>query len=344
MNKTDLNKIAKNLCASPKGILAADESTNTIKKRFDSIQIESSFESRRDYRELLFKTKNLSSFISGVILFEETLKQKTSDGISIPDFLLQNGIMPGIKVDRGAINLTSDSEEKVTEGLDGLNERLLEYKSLGSKFTKWRAIININLEKKYPTNYCLEVNAFNLARYAKIVQDSGMVPIVEPEVIMDGNHSIEDCFDVTSLILSKVFDHAKIHDVDISGILLKPNMVISGTTCKDQASIEKVSKMTVECLQKNVPDEVPGIVFLSGGQSNKLATSHLNEMNKLYKNLPWKLSFSYGRALQQPSLKVWEGKKENIIQSQEALYNRSKLNSLATLGDYSSDDEKQIIC
>jgi len=343
MTKNIINKIANNLCLSPKGILAADESTKTIKKRFDTINVESSFENRRSYRELLFTTENLNQFISGIILYDETIKQSTSDGIPFPEYLSKNGIIPGIKVDKGATPLTKDSEEKFTEGLDDLNERLNEYKTLGAEFTKWRAIINIDLEKNYPSAYCLESNAFMLARYAKTVQDNEMVPIVEPEVIMDGDHTIEDCFKVTSLTLKKTFEQLNLHQVNLSGILLKPNMVISGTNCKEQSSVEKVAKMTVQCLKDNIPEEVPGIVFLSGGQSNKNATLHLNEMNKLFKDLPWKLSFSYGRALQQPSISSWKGEENNVKNSQDALFNRSKLNSSATSGIYSPNDEQQVL-
>ena len=342
MTKNIVNEIANKLCLSPKGILAADESTNTIKKRFESINIESNFESRRSYRELLFKTKNLNEFISGVILYDETIKQNTSEGVPFPKYLSDIGIIPGIKVDKGAIPLSKDSEEKFTEGLDGLNERLKEYKTLGAEFTKWRAIINIDLKKNYPSSYCLESNAFMLARYAKTVQDNEMVPIVEPEVIMDGNHTIEDCFEVTSSTLKKVFQQLELHQVNLSGILLKPNMVISGTNCKEQASVEKVSKLTMQCLNENVPTEVPGIVFLSGGQSNEKATLHLNEMNKSFKKQPWKISFSYGRALQQPSILSWKGDINNVKKSQDALFKRSKLNSSATSGIYSLSDEHQM--
>ena len=343
MNK-NLNEIAKKLCESPKGILAADESTNTIKKRLDSINVQSTSESRRDYRELLFTTQDLSNYISGVILFEETLKQEMSDGVLFPKYLISKGIIPGIKVDKGAVAKDPNSTEKITEGLDGLGNRLEEYRSLGAQFTKWRAIIDIDSNNRYPSDYCIEVNAYNLGRYARIVQENEMIPIVEPEVIMDGSHSIMDCLKVTTITLKNVFEQLKYHNVDLNSILLKPNMVISGTNCPEQASPETVAKMTVDCLLENVPKEVPGIVFLSGGQSNELATAHLNEMNKLSNNLPWELSFSYGRALQQPSLKLWDGKKENVKLSQDALLIRSKLNSNATSGDYSSEDEKQMVC
>ena len=344
MEKEKISQIAKKLCQAPKGILAADESTNTIKKRLDSIKVASNFESRRDYRELLFKAKGIKDYISGVILYDETIKQEGSDGIPFTKFLSNNNIIPGIKVDKGALPLSSGSDEKITEGLDGLSNRLTEYKSLGAKFTKWRAIIEINNEKKIPSDYCIHSNVFMLARYARIVQDNGMVPIVEPEVLMDGDHSINDCFEVTGKTLKLLFNQLSSHGVFLGGMLLKPNMVISGKKCSSQASIQEVAKMTLSCLEENVSQEVPGIVFLSGGQSNELATKHLNEMNKLKKKIPWKLSFSYGRALQQPSLSLWKGKKENVKNAQDALYLRSKLNSNATLGNYSSNDEKQMPC
>ena len=343
MDKKILEDIAKKLCSPPKGILAADESTNTIKKRFDSINVDSTFESRRQYRELLFKTKDLSNFISGVILFDETIRQNTGEGISFSEFLTKNDIIPGIKVDSGAVAISYESQEKVTEGLDGLNERLKEYKLMGALFTKWRAIIDIDIEKKIPSNYNLELNAFSLARYAKIVQNNNLVPIVEPEVLMDGNHSIDSCFEITKKTLSKVFKELERHDVFLKGILLKPNMVISGNTSSEKSTIEEVGNMTVKCLRETVPEDVPGIVFLSGGQSNEIATEHLNFMNKNFKNLPWKLSFSYGRALQQPSLSIWKGDEKNVEKSQSALYLRGYLNSQATLGEYSSQDENKAL-
>jgi fructose-bisphosphate aldolase class I len=339
MNNNKLNQIAQKLSAQPKGILAADESTNTIKKRFYTINLESNFENRRKYRELLFKTANLNKFISGIILFDETLKQSTSEGVPFGSYLTNIGILPGIKVDTGAVPLTTDSSEKFTEGLDGLSKRLDTYKELGAVFTKWRAIISIDEKSKIPSDYIIELNAYTLARYAKVVQENGLVPIVEPEVLMDGEHSIEKCFQVTSKTLECLFEKLAVHSVRLDGILLKPNMIISGKKSKSQASISEVASMTVECLKENVPPEVPGIVFLSGGQSDKIATEHLNEMNKSFKNLPWNLSFSYGRALQQPTLLSWGGKENKVLDSQNALFNRSKLNSIATLGEYSNELE-----
>ena len=339
MSADKLSSIAKRLCENPKGILAADESTNTIKKRFDSINVESNFEKRRDYRDLLFKTPNLNKFISGVILYDETIRQEDSNKLPLAKYLADNDIMPGIKVDIGAIPLENNSSEKLTEGLDGLGKRLEEYKVLGASFTKWRAIITIDNEKNLPSNYCIESNSFNLARYAKIVQDCGLVPIVEPEVIMDGNHSIDDCYKVTFKTLKSVFSQLELHKVFLGGILLKPNMVISGTLNQNQATVDTVAELTLECLKNCVPKDVPGIVFLSGGQSNKLATEHLNAMNKKANNLPWNLSFSYGRALQQPSLNKWLGKVDNVKAAQEALFQRSKFNSEATQGNYNSENE-----
>ena len=339
MNDNNLDKIAVTLSKPPKGILAADESTNTITKRFDSINLDSSFENRRKYRELLFKTHDLNKFISGVILFDETIRQSTSEGIPFSEFLKNLGILVGIKVDTGALPLTFNSHEKITEGLDGLAKRIEEYKKLGAVFTKWRAIIDIDDKNSIPSDYAIDLNCFNLARYAKVVQDHGLVPIVEPEVLMDGNHNIQKCYNITSKTLKSLFNHLKFHDVDLKGILLKPNMVIAGKKCSEQASVEEVALQTVKCLKENVPDQVPGIVFLSGGQSNELATQHLNQMNISSETFSWNLSFSYGRALQQPALTSWQGKSENMKTSQDALYKRSNLNSSATLGKYSIDLE-----
>ncbi len=334
MDENKLKQIAVELSEPPKGILAADESTNTISKRFKDIKVESSFETRRKYRELLFKTKDLNKFISGVILFDETLRQSTSEGVPFAKYLDEQNIYPGIKVDTGAVPINPHSDEKVTEGLDGLGKRLEEYKDFGAVFTKWRAIIDIKEQHQIPSDYLIEINCHNLARYARVVQDHGMVPIVEPEVLMDGSHDIKSCFEVTSKAQKTLFEHLKKNDVFLGGILLKPNMVISGKKCLSQSDLSEVASMTIKCLKENVPHDVPGIVFLSGGQSNELATQHLNEMNKSSKDLSWNLSFSYGRALQQPSLKTWQGLDENVSDSQKALFHRSKLNSLATLGEY----------
>jgi len=339
MDKVKLNNIAVELSSAPKGILAADESTNTIKKRLDSIKVESNFENRRKYRELLFTTKDLNKYISGVIFYDETVYQKTSEGITFPDFLQSKQIKPGIKVDTGAVDINNDSKEKITEGLDGLRFRLEKYKNNGMIFTKWRAIFEIDSSKNLPSDFSINLNAHSLARYAKIVQESEMVPIVEPEVLMDGTHSIDECYNATSKALNTVFEQLDKHEVFLGGVLLKPNMIISAREAKNQANINTVSQMTLKCLKENVPEEVPGIVFLSGGQSNELATAHLNEMNKVKDNYKWNLSFSYGRALQQPSLNNWQGKDNQIEKSQLALLHRSKLNSDATLGTYSSSEE-----
>ncbi len=340
MNDNNLYKIAVTLSKPPKGILAADESTNTITKRFDSIKVNSSFENRRKYRELLFKTDDLNKFISGVILYDETIRQSTSEGTPFGEFLKNLGILVGIKVDTGALPLTFNSHEKITEGLDGLAKRIEEYKKLGAVFTKWRAIVDIDDQNSIPSDYAIDLNCFSLARYAKVVQDHGLVPIVEPEVLMDGSHNIQKCYNITSKTLKTLFDYLKFHDVDLKGVLLKPNMVIAGKKCSEQASVEEVASQTVKCLKENVPDQVPGIVFLSGGQSNELATQHLNQMNISSETFSWNLSFSYGRALQQPALTSWQGKSENMKTSQDALYKRSSLNSSATLGKYSTDLEK----
>ena len=336
MNKDILKNIAAKLSQPPKGILAADESTNTIEKRFNNIQLESTIENRRKYRELLFKTPKISDSISGVIMYDETIRQKTSEGILFADFLSQNNIIPGIKVDTGTISLSEESSEKITEGIDGLKERLIEYQKFGAKFTKWRAVITIG--ESIPSDYCIEVNSFNLARYSKIVQESGMVPIVEPEVLMDGKHTIDECYNTTKKVLLNVFSQLSKHGVFLEGILLKPNMIISGNLAKPQASVQEVAKMTLKCLTESVPEKVPGIVFLSGGQSNELATEHLNEMNKI-STASWNLSFSYGRALQQPAISKWKGMEQNIKLSQDALYHRGILNSKATTGEYSRDLE-----
>ncbi len=333
-----LKKIATELSEKPRGILAADESTGTIKKRFDLINLESNFENRRKYRELLFSTPDLGSFISGVILFDETIKQKDKNGKSFVDLLKENNIHAGIKVDTGAKNLVDSEGEKITEGLDNLDNRIQEYSKLGATFAKWRAVIEIT--NTNPSDYCIELNSHALARYAKICQHYNIVPIVEPEVLMDGGHDINICYEVTSKTLSSLFKNLRFQDVYLEGILLKPNMVISGLKSKNQATVDEVAQNTVECLKKNVPDEVPGIVFLSGGQSEQKATEHLNAVNKI-KGLSWKLSFSYGRALQQSVLYEWKGNDDNILKAQQELLKRSKLNSMATTGKYFLEMEEQ---
>ena len=343
MNKEKLNSVANTLSTSPKGILAADESTNTITKRFDTINVESNDENRRKYRELLFTSENLNKYISGVILYDETVHQTTTDGVYFPQYLKSIGIIPGIKVDTGAVPVEKKSLEKITEGLDGLQKRLEKYYSLNLEFTKWRAIIDVDKSNDIPSEYSIELNAHSLSRYAKIVQDYEMVPIVEPEVLMDGAHDIDTCYEITSNVLKKVFEALDKQNVYLGGILLKPNMVISGKKCEQQASVNEVSTMTLKCLNENVPKEVPGIVFLSGGQSNELATQHLNEMNKDSEGTQWNISFSYGRALQQPCLSSWMGNDSNIEKAQKELLKRSKLNSEATSAKYSIEDENSLL-
>ena len=337
MSAQELEKTAHAMVAKGKGILAIDESFPTIKKRFDNIQIESTEESRRTYRDLLITNPGGSEFISGMILFDETMRQKTTDGTSFPEALIKQGIMPGIKVDKGAKDLANHPGEKVTEGLDGLRDRLAEYKELGAKFAKWRAVITIG--PGIPTSACIEANAHALARYAALCQEAGIVPMVEPEVLMDADNTIDRCFEVTETTLRTLFNELARQDVSIEHTILKTNMVISGKKCPEQAGVQEVADKTVQCLLRVVPAALPGIVFLSGGQSAELATAHLNAMNKTYPQLPWPLSFSYGRALQEPCLKAWAGKQENIEKAQAALLHREKCNSLACNGQYTSDLE-----
>jgi len=337
MNIDELKSVAKGLVSKGKGILAADESSGTIKKRFDSINVESTEENRRSYRELLFTTKGAEEFISGVILFDETIRQKSKDGHPLSEVLANRGILPGIKVDTGAKELAGFPGEKITEGLDGLRERLNEYRDLGAKFAKWRAVITIGDE--IPTQFCIDANAHALARYAALCQEAELVPIVEPEVLMDGDHTIERCEEVTTITLKSVFAELKRHQVALEGIVLKPNMVLSGKECPEQASVAEVAEATIRCFRQVVPEGMPGIVFLSGGQSPQEATEHLSAMNALGTH-PWELSFSYGRALQEPVLKAWMGQKENVATAQETFYHRAKCNGAARYGEYSSDMEK----
>ena len=331
MSVADLNAVARAMVAPAKGILAADESSPTIKKRFASITVESTEDARRTYREMLFTAPGVSEQISGVILFDETLRQSASDGTPFPRYLDQLGIIPGIKVDKGAKPLAGFPGETVTEGLDGLRERLNEYRELGARFAKWRAVINIGAD--VPTEFCLFANAHALARYAALCQEAGLVPIVEPEVLMDGGHDIDRCEEVTARTLAVTFAQLAAHQVALEGIILKPNMVISGKQCSNQASVQAVAAATARCLIANVPAAVPGIAFLSGGQSDAEATAHLNSMNQLGPH-PWELSFSYGRALQAPALKAWGGQAENFGAGQEALALRARLNGLARTGSY----------
>ena len=331
----ELETTAKMMVAEGKGIQAIAESTPTIKKRFDTINVESTEENRRAYRDLLITNPGGSKYISGMILYDETIRQSTSDGTTFTEKLINDGIMPGIKVDTGAKDFALHSNEKITEGLDGLRDRLAEYKTLGAKFAKWRAVITIG--NNMPTDACIDANAHALARYAGLCQEIGIVPMVEPEVLMDADNTIERCYDVTEKTLSTLFTTLKDQDISIAHTILKTNMVISGKQCSTQASVEEVAKSTVRCLLKNVPSELAGIVFLSGGQSAELATAHLNAMNQNNKDLPWPLSFSYGRALQEPCLKAWGGESTNIEAAQKALLHREKCNGLACKGEY---DEK----
>jgi fructose-bisphosphate aldolase class I len=338
MNRGELARIAGAMVAKNKGILAADESSGTIKKRFDGIKVESTEEQRRTYREMLFTAPGAAEFISGVILYDETIRQKTKDGTPFPEYLTRQGIIPGIKVDIGAKPLAGFNGETITEGLDGLRERLVEYYKLGARFAKWRAVIDIG--DGIPTSFAIKANAHALARYAALCQEQDIVPIVEPEVLMDGAHSIERCEEVTSGVLQVVFDELFEHRIGLEGMVLKPNMIISGKKASNRAPPEQVAEATLRVLKRHVPPAVPGIAFLSGGQSSEEATLHLSLMNKAGP-LPWSLTFSYGRALQDIALKTWGGKPENYVAGQKEMAKRAKLNSLATTGRYSSSMESQ---
>ena len=335
---SSLAKIAQAMVAPGKGILAADESTGTIGKRFDSIKVENTEENRRAYRDLLFTTPGIGEAISGVILYDETLRQKSADGATFVELLNKNGVLPGIKVDAGAKDLAFCPGETVTEGLDNLPKRCAEYAKLGAKFAKWRAVITLGADM--PSSTCIAANAHALARYAAICQEAGLVPIVEPEVLMDGDHSIERCEQVTEWTLNAVYEALYMNRVSLEDSVLKPSMVISGKGCSRQAGVDEVAERSVRILKRTVPAAVAGIVFLSGGQSDELATAHLNAMNKLGNN-PWPLSFSYGRALQQPSLKAWKGAASNVVAAQAALTHRARMNSLASLGRYASSMESR---
>ena len=332
----DLYATARALVAEGKGILAADESSPTIKKRFDSIGVESTEENRRAYRDMLFTTEGVEEFISGVILYDETIRQSSADGTPFPKLLGDRGIIPGIKVDKGAKALANAPGEKVTEGLDGLRERLAEYVELGAKFTKWRAVITIG--EGIPSEYCTWANAHALARYAALSQEAGLVPIVEPEVLMDGEHTIDVSYRVTSRTLNAVFTELHDQRVDLEGMLLKPNMVLSGYDSPERADVDEVAEATLRCFRRVVPAAVPGVVFLSGGQSDEDATAHLNAMNARGPH-PWELSFSYGRALQAPALKAWGGDPANVRAGQQAFYRRAKFNGAARSGSYAPEWE-----
>jgi fructose-bisphosphate aldolase, class I len=338
MSVQELAATARALVAGGKGILAADESNGTIARRFKSIDVESTEENRRSYRQMLFTTPGLEDFISGVILYDETIHQKADDGSPLVELLGDKGMIPGIKVDMGAKELAGFPGEKVTEGLDGLRERLQSYRELGARFAKWRAVITIG--DRLPTDYCIDANVHALSRYAALCAEAGMVPIVEPEVMMEGSHSIDRCYAVTARTLSRLFAELLEHRVPLEGALLKSNMVLSGTEAPRRAGVEEVASMTLGCLRNSVPPAVPGIVFLSGGQTDEQATVHLNEMNRFDEH-PWELSFSYGRALQAPALKAWRGERSNLEAGQRALAHRARLNGAARDGKYTEDMERE---
>jgi fructose-bisphosphate aldolase class I len=334
----DLAGTARALVAEGKGILAADESGGTIKKRFDSIGVESTEDNRRAYRELLFATEGAEDYISGVILFDETIRQSAADGTPFPKLLESKGVIPGIKVDKGAKPLALAEGETITEGLDGLRERLAEYRELGARFAKWRATYSIAEDE--PSEYCVWTNAHALARYAALCQEAGLVPIVEPEVLQDGTHTLEQSAKATGRVLQAVYTELHDQRIDYRGTLLKPNMVLSGYEASDRAGVDEVAEATLELFYKHVPASVPGIVFLSGGQTDEDATAHLNAMNARGPH-PWQLSFSYGRALQAPALKAWGGKPENVEAAQQAYYHRAKMNGAARTGLYAPEMERE---
>ena len=339
MNLTELNKVAEAMVAPGRGILAADESTGTIKKRFDALGVESTADSRRDYRELLFRSNDaMSKYISGVILYDETIRQNAKDGTPLVKVIEKAGSLPGIKVDKGIKPLPFCPGEVVTEGLDGLRERLVEYRGLGAKFAKWRAVIDIG--PGIPTATCIDTNAHALARYAALCQDEDIVPIVEPEVLMDGAHDIDRCREATEWTLQRVFAALYEQRIKLEGMVLKPNMVIAGKKCPQRASVAEVAEKTVRVLKACVPAAVPGIAFLSGGQSDEEATAHLDAMNK-NGALPWRLTFSYGRALQAAPQKTWSGRSENVAAAQRAFAHRAMMNGLAALGQWRSELERK---
>jgi fructose-bisphosphate aldolase, class I len=341
----EIENIAKQIVAKGKGILAADESTGTMTKRLNSINVESNSKNRLKFRETLFSAEAMKNYIGGVILYDETIKQKTSSGKTIPELIKSFGAIPGIKVDTGAKVLAGSPEEKVTEGLDGLRERLAEYYKLGARFTKWRAVYSIreigtSHSEIYPTDLAIKSNAHALARYAALAQETKMVPIIEPEVLMDGVHNIEKCYEETSKILKNCYDELKLHKINLKGTILKPNMILPGSESKDKSSSEEIAKMTLKCLKENVPSEVPGIAFLSGGQTEFEATKNLNEINRI-NDTNFLISFSYGRALQQSALKNWGKDIKDITNTQKIFNHRSKMNSLSTSAKWHPHMEKQ---
>ncbi len=333
-----LNEIAKKMCARGKGILAADESTGTIAKRFKSINVENLEKNRLNFRQTLFNSSAMKDYIGGVILFDETIRQKSTFGSTIPELISKHGAIPGIKVDKGAKPLAGSNEETITEGLDGLRERLQDYYNLGARFTKWRAVYKIT--EKFPSSQSIKSNAHVLARYAALVQEAKMVPIIEPEVLMDGSHDINKCFKVTTDVLNECFNELEIHKVSLKGTVLKPNMVIPGSDCKDKSSPEEIAKKTLDCLKANVPNEVPGIAFLSGGQSEIESSKNLNAINKI-NDTDFLITFSYGRGLQASALKEFGKNQSNIEKIQKAFNHRAKMNGLSSKGEWSEDLEKE---
>ena len=333
----ELNNIAKKMCAKGKGILAADESTGTIAKRFKSINVENIEKNRLGFRQTLFNSSAMKDYIGGVILFDETIRQKTTFGPTIPELIAQQGAIPGIKVDKGAKQLAGSSDETITEGLDGLRERLKEYYDLGARFTKWRAVYKIN--KSFPSAQSIKSNAHALARYAALVQEAKMVPIVEPEVLMDGDHNILKCYSVTTDVLNECYNELELQKVDLKGTVLKPNMIIPGSECKDKSNALEIAKKTVECLEKNVPSDVPGIAFLSGGQSEIESTRNLNEINKI-NDTGFLITFSYGRGLQASALKEFGKNQNNLENIQKAFNHRAKMNGLSSKGEWAENLEK----
>ena len=333
-----LNEIAKKMCAKGKGILAADESTGTIAKRFKSINVENIEKNRLNFRQTLFNSSAMKDFIGGVILFDETIRQKTTLGPSIPELISKHGAVPGIKVDKGAKPLAGSSDETVTEGLDGLRERLKEYYDLGARFTKWRAVYKIS--DKFPSAQSIKSNAHALARYAALVQEAKMVPIIEPEVLMDGSHNINICYQITTDVLNECYNELEIHKIDLKGTVLKPNMIVPGSECKDKSSTEEIAKKTLDCLKKNVPAEVPGIAFLSGGQSEIESSKNLNEINKI-NDSNFLITFSFGRGLQASALKEFGKSQKNLENIQNAFNHRAKMNGLSSKGEWSEELEKE---
>ena len=335
---SEIENIAKKMVVKGKGILAADESTGTMTKRLSGVNVESTPQNRLKFRETLFSSQGMKNYIGGVILYDETIKQKTSSGKTIPELIKSFGSIPGIKVDTGAKKLAGSPDEKVTEGLDGLRERLAEYYKLGARFTKWRAVYNIS--EKYPSEMAIKSNAHALARYAALVQETKMVPIVEPEVLMDGEHGINKCYEVTSAVLKECYKELKLHKINLKGTILKPNMILPGNKSKDKSNTQEIAKMTLKCLKENVPTEVPGIAFLSGGQTEIEATENLNEINKI-NDTSFLMSFSYGRALQQSALKNWAKDIKDKDETQKIFNHRSKMNGLSTSAKWNIDLEKQ---